>query len=147
MIVKASFVSAHEVERQAVLASSRPIFVNTGSRAVGLDNGMGYKVYVLGTGPITVTTHPDELEDHDVKRRKVQLSRMELEAQAAGIRRIYEARRERERQRQRLRFIIEWSVVAVIIALGLWWLVASSAPQRPHPPSLDPVDVQEGVDR
>lgn len=65
----------------------------------------------------------------DVPRKYVHQAA--LDAQAAGIRRIYEARRRRELRRQRIRWMLEWLVVAFLVAAGLAWIVRKNTPPPP----------------
>ena len=54
-----------------------------------------------------------------------------LDAQTAGLRRIYEDRRRREREREQMRFIMEWLIVAALVTAGLIYLGTRSVTTPP----------------
>lgn len=139
MIARAHLVGVEPCERALALHTAFPVLIDTNRRALGLDLGHGYRAYVLGTGPITVTAdYVDYVEDDNVsKPRQVEMRRLELDAQADGIRRIYEARRQRQLRRQRMRVWLEWGVVLLFILVGLVWLGMQAVPTPKAPVNIE----------
>lgn len=132
MIVTA-FFPGHGPDRRHTVRCDGAVFINTRGRGLGVDLGHGYRTFVLGTGPITVSLDEPEQEP-DVKPLPPRERHQEvLDQRLASIRTIYAQRRERQHRQQRLRWCLEWGVLLLALVGALAWLSWHERPRHQVP--------------
>lgn len=132
MTITAPFPS-HGPDRRHTLRSGFPVLIDTRCGALGVDLGHGYRSYLLGTGPISVSLDEPEQEP-DVKQLTPRERHQDaIDQRLMAIRAIYAQRRERQRRRELMRWYLEWSVLLVALVAALAWLSWHERPRHEVP--------------